>query len=66
MSEATVDKYFRFAWFIAIITSWISFGFASWQWADSFDRGMLTLMIIWFVLSLVLFAVGLLFRKSSP
>ena len=60
-----MDRYFKFAWFIATITSWISFGFASWKWADRLDRGMLTLMIMWFVMSLVLFAVGLRFRKSS-
>ena len=55
----------RIAWFIATITSWLSFGFASWEWANSFDRGMLMLMVLWFVMSLILFAVGLRFRKSS-
>jgi hypothetical protein len=60
-----MDKYLRFVWVIATVTSWISFGFASWEWADGFERGMLTLMILWFVISLILFAVGLRFRKSS-
>ena len=60
-----MDTYFKFTWFIATITSWISFGFASWKWADSFDRGMFTLMILWFVMSLILLAVGLRLRKSS-
>jgi hypothetical protein len=63
--ELFMDKYFRFVWVIATITAWFSFGFASWQWANQLERGMLMLMILWFVLSLILFAVGLRFRKSS-
>lgn len=55
----------RIAWFIATVTSWISFGVASWEWADSFDLGMLVLTLLWFVMSLILFAVGLRFHKSS-
>ncbi|HJR81080.1 MAG TPA: hypothetical protein VJ821_13475 [Anaerolineales bacterium] len=60
-----MDKYLKFVWLIATVTSWISFGFASWEWADNFDSGMLMLMILWFVMSLILFMVGLRFRKPS-
>lgn len=61
-----MEKYLNFAWFIAIVTSWISFGFASWQWAENmFDSGRLALVVLWFVMSVILFAVGLRFRKSS-
>ena len=65
-----MDKLIRFFWFIATVTSWISFGVASWAWADSYgsvshNNGMLILMILWFVMSLVLFLVGLRLRKSS-
>ena len=60
-----MDKYLKLVWFIVTITSWISFGFASWEWADSFDRGMFTLMILWFVISVILLVAGLRLRKSS-
>lgn len=60
-----MDNYLKFVWAIAAITSWLSFGFASWEWAHHFDRGRLMLMVLWFVMSLILFAVGLRFRKSS-
>ena len=65
-----MDRYLGFVWFVATVTSWISFGFASWEWADSYgsgihDSGMLVLMILWFVMSLVLFLVGLGLRKTS-
>jgi hypothetical protein len=60
-----MDNYYKFAWFIVTITSWFSFGFASWEWAASFDRGMFMLMILWFVMSLILLAVGLRLRKTS-
>lgn len=60
-----MDNYLKFVWVMATITSWFSFGFASWEWAHDFDRGMLTLMVLWFVLSLILFMVGWRFRKSS-
>jgi len=60
-----MDKYLKFAWFIATVTSWISFAVATWFWADDLnDQGMLTLMILWFVMSLTLFVAGLRFRKS--
>jgi hypothetical protein len=68
--EFQMDKLIGFFWFIATVTSWVSFGFASWEWADSYDggiydSGMLVLMILWFVMSLVLFVVGLRLRKPS-
>ena len=59
-----MEKYLHFAWFIATVTSWISFGVASWNWADNVrDSGMVVLTILWFVISLVLFLVGMRFRK---
>ena len=65
-----MDKLIGFFWFIAMVTSWVSFGFAAWEWADSYssemyDSGMLVLMILWFVISLVLFLIGLRLRKPS-
>jgi hypothetical protein len=65
-----MDKLIGFFWFIAMVTSWVSFGFASWEWADrykseSYDSGMLVLTILWFVMSLVLFLIGLRLRKPS-
>lgn len=65
-----MEKLIHFFWFIATVTSWISFGVASWEWADSYsggihDNGMLVLMILWFVMSIVLFLVGLRLRKAS-
>lgn len=64
-----MDKLISFFWFIATITSWISFGVASWGWADSYagrdDNEMLVLTILGFVMSLVLFLIGLRLRKSS-
>ena len=60
-----MNKYLQIVWLIATLTSWLSFGFASWQWADDFNRGMLALTVLWFVTSLVLFIIGLWFRKSS-
>ena len=68
--ELAVEKLISFFWFIATVTSWVSFGVSSWEWADSYngasyDTGMLVLMIFWFVMSLVLFVVGLRLRKPS-
>ena len=65
-----MDKLIGFFWFIATVTSWISFGFASWEWAESYhvgiyDSGMLFLMVLLCVMSLVLFLVGLRLRISS-
>ena len=56
MRESAMDKLFRFFWFIAMVTSWVSFGYASWEWAGSYrnglyDGGMLVLMILWFLMS---------------
>jgi hypothetical protein len=56
-----MEKYLRFAWLIATITAWLS----SWNWAEDVDNpGMQALTILWFVISLVLFLVGMRFRKS--
>ena len=60
-----MDKYLSIAWLVATITSWFSFGFAFWEWADSYDPAMLALTILWFVMSVILFLVGLRYRKTS-
>ena len=60
-----MEKYLSIAWLVATITSWLSFGFASWELADRYDPGMLALTILWFVLSVILFVVGLRYRKTS-
>ncbi|HSL27948.1 MAG TPA: hypothetical protein VK900_02010 [Anaerolineales bacterium] len=60
-----MNKYLQIVWLIATVTSWLSFGFASWQWADGFNRGMFVLTLLWFIISLVLFMIGFWFRKSS-
>ena len=64
-----MDKLTSFFWFSATVTSWISLGVASWEWADSYgsgihDTGMLVLTILWFVMSLILFLIGLRLRKA--
>jgi len=61
-----MEKYLGLAWLIATVISWLSFGVASWFWAEDFDNtGMLVLTILWFVISLSLFVIGLRFRKPS-
>ena len=60
-----MNKFLGFAWLIATVTSWISFGVASWEWADNPDSAMLTLTILWFAMSLVLFLIGLRLNKPS-
>jgi len=60
-----MKKFLNIAWLIAITTSWISFAVATWFWADKpYDYGLLMLMIIWFVVSLVLFLVGYRLRNQ--
>ena len=64
--ENRVDKLLSFTWFVATLISWISFAVASWFWADDISNvGMFVLTILWFVLSLTLFLIGLRLRKSS-
>lgn len=60
-----MEKYLSIAWLVATITSWLSFGFASWELADGYDPGMLALTLLWFVMSLILFLIGLRYRKIS-
>ena len=61
----TMEKYIGIAWLIATVISWISFGVASWFLADDFEAGTLVLTILWFLMSLFLFYIGLRLRKSS-
>ena len=65
IKEKAVEKYLGFAWLVATITSWISFGVASWTLADDFNDGTLILTILWFLMSVILFWVGLKLRKQS-
>ena len=60
-----MNKFLGFAWLIATTTSWISFGVASWEWADNPTNAMMTLTILWFAMSLVLFLIGLRLNKPS-
>ncbi len=60
-----MENYLSIAWLVATITSWLSFGFASWELADGYDPGMLALTVLWFVISLGLFLIGLRYRKIS-
>jgi hypothetical protein len=61
-----MEKYLGVVWLFATVISWISFGVASRFWADDVNNiGMLVFTILWFVISLVLFVIGLRFRKSS-
>jgi hypothetical protein len=60
-----MEKYLGFAWLVLTITSWISFGVASWTLADDFNSGTLVLTVLWFLMSVILFAIGLRLRKPS-
>ena len=60
-----MEKYINIAWLIATVTSWISFGFASWQLAEDLEISMLILTILWFLMSIFLFLIGLRLRKPS-
>ena len=60
-----MDKFLGFAWLVATITSWISFGFASWELVERFETGTLILTILWFLMSVILFWIGLRLRKAS-
>jgi hypothetical protein len=62
--EETMEKYLGIAWLVATLISWVSFGVASWFLADDFEMGTLVLTILWFVMSLVLFFIGLRLRKT--
>ena len=60
-----MEKFLGFAWLVATITSWISFGVASWFLADRFEIGTLILTILWFLMSVILFFIGLRLYKPS-
>ena len=65
-SSSVMEKYLGIAWLVATIISWLSFGVASWFWADDFgNTGMLVLTLLWFVINLSLFLIGLRLRKPS-
>lgn len=58
-----MEKYLGIAWLIATVMSWISFGVASWFLADDFETGTLIITILWFLMSVILFMIGLRLRK---
>jgi len=60
-----MEKYLRFAWLFATLISWVSFSVASWFMADDFETGTLVLTILWFLMSVFLFVVGLRMRDSK-
>ena len=61
-----MEKLLGIAWLFATLVSWISFSVASWFWADDISNsGMFVLTILWFVISFILFLVGLRYRKPS-
>ena len=60
-----MDKYLGIGWLIVTVISWISFGVASWFLADDFEIGMLALAILWFLMSVILFLIGMRLRKPS-
>lgn len=60
-----MEKYISVAWLIATVTAWISFSVASWFLADDFETGTLILTILWFLMSIFLFLIGLRLRKPS-
>lgn len=61
-----MENYLGIAWLIATVIAWLSFGEASWFRVDDFDQpGLLALTVLWFVISLALFRVGVRLRKSS-
>ena len=61
-----MEKLLGIAWLFATLISWISFSVASWFWADDISNsGMFVLTILWFVISFILFLVGLRYRKPS-
>lgn len=63
LKELGMDKFIGIAWLIAAVTSWISFGVASWTLADDFETGTLVLTILWFLMSIFLFLIGLRLRR---
>jgi hypothetical protein len=65
LTEIEMEKHLSIAWLFATIVSWISFSVASWFLADDFEIGTLVLTILWFVMSLVLFGIGMRLRKPS-
>ncbi|HXQ39416.1 MAG TPA: hypothetical protein VN843_35780 [Anaerolineales bacterium] len=60
-----MEKYLGIAWLIATVISWNSFGVASWFLADRFEIGTLVLTILWFLMSVILFFIGLRLYKPS-
>lgn len=60
-----MEKYPGIAWLIATVISWISFGVASWFPADGFEAGTLVLEVLWFLMSIFLFWMGLRLRKTQ-
>ena len=64
MRKDDMEKYPGPAWLIITVISWLTFGASAWFWAENFgDARMLILVLVWFVTSLALVAVGMRLRK---
>jgi hypothetical protein len=60
-----MDKYINIAWLFAVATSWISFGVASWEWADHGGSRALLFALFWLVMSVAIFYAGFRAQKKS-
>ena len=61
-----MEKYVNVTWAFATMISWLSFGTASWFWANEYpDTGLGLLTILWFAISLVLFFIGYRLRNKQ-
>jgi hypothetical protein len=60
-----MEKYLGIAWLVATVIPWVSFGVASWFLADRFEPGTRVLAILWFLMSVILFWIGLRLRRPS-
>ena len=53
-----MNKYIGITWLVVTLISWVNFAVASWFWADDMEPGLLVLVVLWFVISLILFLTG--------
>jgi len=60
-----IDKLFSFAWLFMVITSWGSFGYASWHWLDHGSSRSFGFALFWLVINLFLIYFGSKFAKKS-
>ncbi|HMZ07333.1 MAG TPA: hypothetical protein PK078_06915 [Anaerolineales bacterium] len=53
-----MNKYIGITWLVVTLISWVNFAVASWFWVDDMEPGLLVLVVLWFVISLILFLTG--------